>query len=183
MEVALLCLLFIPYLVIRYFFIDHDTPTEKDLARFGEGIQLIRAKQVDDALAYFDRAVKEHPKSAVAFAMRGKCHLQQDNPYSALYDLTQALTLDNTFAECYLDRGTALYGLGLFQEAFLEFDKGVWFTRGQNPDAFRWRALARIKLRQIQQAENDLRKAVNLGDENSVYLLKQPPFTRAVTSL
>ncbi|WP_266365998.1 tetratricopeptide repeat protein [Tellurirhabdus rosea] len=182
MEVALLCLLFIPYLVIRYYFIDHDTPAEKDLARFAKGIRLIKSRQYDDALLYFDKAVKENPKSAIALAMRGKCHLMQDNPYSALYDITQALALDNTFAESYLDRGMAFYTLGHYQESFLEFDKGVWFTRGQDPNAYRWRALSRIQLQQIQQAENDLRRAVNLGDENSVYLLRQPPFTRAVPS-
>jgi tetratricopeptide (TPR) repeat protein len=182
MEVALLVLLFIPYVVIRYYLIDHDTPSEKDRVRFAKGIQLIQARQYDEALSFFEQAVKEHPKSAIAFAMRGRCHLRQDNPYSALFDITHALTLDNTLAESYLDKGIALYNLNLFKEAFREFDKGVWFSRGQVPDALRWRALARIQLRQIPQAESDLNRAVELGDENAAYLLKQPPFTKAVHS-
>lgn len=53
MEVALLLLLFIPYLVIRYYFIDHDTPAEKDRHRFRQGIELIQDRRLDEALAYF----------------------------------------------------------------------------------------------------------------------------------
>ena len=109
MEVALLLLLFIPYLVIRYYFIDHDTPAEKDRHRFRQGIELIQDRRLDEALAYFDGVVHQHPKSAVAYACRGKCHLKQDNYYSALYDLTHSLSLDNTLADCYLDKGIAFF--------------------------------------------------------------------------
>jgi len=180
MEVALLCLLFIPYLVIRYYLTDHETPAEKDRRRLARGIGLLKSQEYEAALTFFDEAVQQYPKSAVAFALRGRCHLRQDNCYSALFDLTQALSLDNTLAEAYVDKGIALYQLNLFQEAFREFDKGVWHYRGKEPDALRWRAMARIRLRQLPQAEHDLNRAVNLGDENAAYLLKQPPFTRPV---
>ena len=110
----------------------------------------------------------------------GKCQLVQQNYYSAIYDLTEAISRDNTLAECYLDRGVAYYHTEEHAQAFREFDKAVWYFRDQQPDAYRWRALARIQLRQLPQAENDLRRAVALGDENSFHLLLQPPFTRPV---
>jgi tetratricopeptide (TPR) repeat protein len=177
MEVILLSLVFFIYLFVRYFMIDHDTPADKDRRRFTQGIHLVHIRRHDEALPFFDAAVKQYPKSAVAYAYRGRCHLRQENPYSALYDLTQALSLDNTLAECYLDKGIAYYQLSLFSDAFREFDKAVWYFRGQQPDALRWRALARIQLHQLLQAERDLHRAVELGDENAFYLLQQPPFT------
>ncbi|WP_234733974.1 tetratricopeptide repeat protein [Tellurirhabdus bombi] len=180
MEVALLLLLVIPYLVIRYFVIDHDTQTDKDRQRFNQGIQLIQKHQFSEALLYFDQAVVQHPKSAVAYAYRGRCNLKHANYYSAIYDLTHALSLDNTIADAYVDKGIAFYKLEMNQDAFREFDKGVWHQRGQSPDAFRWRALARIQLQQLPQAENDLKRAVALGDENAAFLLNQPPFSRKV---
>jgi tetratricopeptide (TPR) repeat protein len=108
--------------------------------------------------------------------------LAQENYYSAIYDLTQAINRDNTLADCYLDRGMAYYHVLQFDDAFREFDKAVWHFRDENPDAYRWRALSRVHLQQLPQAENDLNRAVMLGDENSVYLLQQPPFTRGVYS-
>lgn len=180
MEVVALGLLFTLYLTIRYFLVDHDTLADKDRKRFRTGIDLVRNRQVDEAHSFFDEAVRQHPKSAIAYAYRGKCHLIQENYYSAVYDLTQAINLDNTLADCYLDRGIAYYKTNDFQQAFREFDKAVWHFRDEKPDAYRWRALARIQFRQLPQAENDLRRAVSLGDENSFNLLRQPPFTRTV---
>lgn len=178
MEVTLLGLLFALYLAINYFLTDHDTPSDKDRVRFDKGIQLLKNKEVSSAFTFFDDAIRQHPKSAIAYAFRGRCQLLQDNYYSAIYDLTQAISRDNTLGHCYLDRGVAYYKTHQFPEAFREFDKAVWHLRDEQPDAYRWRALARIQLRQLQQAENDLRRAVILGDENAFQLLRQPPFTR-----
>lgn len=180
MEVALLCLLFGIYLTIRYFFTDHDTASDKDLKRFQKGIDLYQKHAIPEAYMYFDEAVRQYPKSAVAYSYRGKCQLLQKNYYSAIYDLTEAISRDNTLADCYLDRGMAFYYTEEYPPAFREFDKAVWHFHDQQPDAYRWRALARIQLRQLPQAENDLRRAVALGDENSFHLLLQPPFTRPV---
>ncbi|GAB3902008.1 hypothetical protein GCM10028803_27750 [Larkinella knui] len=182
MEVALLGFFFIFYLFVRYFVIDHDTQADKDRLRFAEGIHLFQLHRYDEAYLYFDKAVKQHPKSSLAFAYRGKCHLRNDNAYSALFDLTYALTLDNTIADSYLDKGMALYQLHQFDEAFKEFDKAVWYSRGLQPDAIRWRAVARMQLDQYSQAQKDLIRAIELGDENSAYLLKQPPFSNVIHS-
>ncbi|MFC5408349.1 tetratricopeptide repeat protein [Larkinella bovis] len=182
MEVALIGLFFILYLFIRYFLIDHDTAADKDRLRFSEGIRLIQFHRYDEAFRFFDQAVAQFPKSSLAFAYRGKCHLRNQNIHSALYDLTQALSLDNTIPDSYLDRGIALYQLKDYAEAFKEFDKAVWYFRGQQADAIRWRALSRMQLEQFKMAEQDLIRALELGDENSAYLLKQPPFSNVIYS-
>ncbi|MGF7217682.1 tetratricopeptide (TPR) repeat protein [Spirosoma lacussanchae] len=180
MEVALVSVLFVLYLTIRYYLVDHDTPTDKDRKRFQKGIDLILKREIEEAHRYFDDAVRQYPKSALAYACRGKCQLAQQNYYSAIYDLTQAVNRDNTLADCYLDRGIAFYQIEQYTDAFREFDKAVWHFRDEKADAYRWRALARIQVRQLPQAESDLRRAVSMGDENSFHLLRQPPFTRPV---
>ncbi|GAB3762461.1 tetratricopeptide repeat protein [Spirosoma pomorum] len=180
MEIAVLIFLFALYMTIRYFTVDHDTPADKDRKRYKTGIELVNNRTFVDAHQYFDDVIKQAPKSAIAYAYRGKCQLAQGNYHSAIYDLTQAISRDNTLAECYLDRGIAYYTLEDFQNAFREFDKAVWHFRDIKPDAYRWRALARIQVCQLPQAENDLRRAIALGDENSYHILLQPPFTRPV---
>lgn len=176
MEICLVVLLFIPYLFVKYYFTDHETKAEKDLARFVEGIWLMSENRFEEAFRYFDESVKANPKSAVAYAYRGKCNLHDENYYSAIYDLLQALSFDNTLSECYLDKGKAHYALQEFEEAFREFDKAVWFYRNENADALRLRGLARLRLDQFAQSERDLRRAVELGDEDSVLILSQSPF-------
>ncbi|GAB2562024.1 tetratricopeptide repeat protein [Spirosoma areae] len=180
MEVVLISLLFGVYLTIRYYLVDHDTVADKDRKKLRKGIDLVNNRLFIEAHHYFDEAVRQYPKSAIAYAYRGKCQLVQENYFSAIYDLTQAINRDNTLADCYLDRGIAYYNTNEFQQAFREFDKAVWHFRDEKPDAYRWRALARIQVRQLPQAENDLRRAVSLGDENAFHLLLQPPFTRPV---
>ncbi len=180
MEVVLLSLLFVIYMTIRYYLMDHDTSADKDRKRFQKGIELVENRDFTEAHHYFDEAIQQYPKSAITYAYRGKCQLIQENYFSAIYDLTQAINRDNTLADCYLDRGIAFYHTAEYQQAFREFDKAVWYFHDDQPDAYRWRALARIQVRQLPQAENDLRRAVALGDENSFHLLLQPPFTRPV---
>ncbi|MFN8349227.1 MAG: hypothetical protein U0X91_29775 [Spirosomataceae bacterium] len=180
METFLLIFLLIPYLVIRYHLTDHDTPTDKDRKRLSEGIHLFENQAYAEAHAYFDKKLKEYRKSAIAYAYRGKCNLKADNLYSALYDFSEALSFDNTLHEVHLDKGIVLYRLEEYNNAFLSFDKAVWFSRGEVPESLRWRALARLKLHQLSQAEQDLSKAVELGDEDAAYVLSRPPFLRKV---
>lgn len=182
MEICLIILLFIPYLVLKYFLTDHDTQADKDRVRFQEGIEYIRNNQFDEAFLFFDKAVKAYPKSAVAYACRGKCNLYEENYYSALYDLTQALSFDNTLADCYLDKGKALMALQEYREAFQEFDKAVWFFRNENADALRLRGLSRLRMQQYIQSERDLVRAYELGDEDSGYILSQAPFNKLLAT-
>ena len=176
MEICLVVLLFIPYLFVKYYFTDHETKAEKDLARFAEGIWLMSENRFEEAFRYFNESVKANPKSAVAYAYRGKCNLYDENYYSALYDLAQALSFDNTMSECYLDKGKAHYALQEFEEAFREFDKAVWFFRNENADALRLRGLSRLRMDQLAQSERDFLRAVELGDEDAQFILTQAPF-------
>jgi tetratricopeptide (TPR) repeat protein len=180
LETFLLSFLFILYIVVRYYVTDHDTVIDKDRKRFAEGIALYEAGNFLEAHVYFDQKVKENRKSALAYAYRGKCNRKDGNMYSAMYDFTESLSFDTTIDDVHLEKGMLHYEFEEYNDAFLSFDKAVWFSRGETPEAFRWRALARLKLHQHSQAENDLRKAVSLGDEDAAFVLTQPPFRRRV---
>lgn len=171
MESVLLLLLAIPYVILRYVLSDHETPADKDRRRFAEGIGLAQARQFDEALAYFTLIAQQFPKSAVVHLFKGRCNLGLGNYFSAIYDFSVSLQLDNTISEAYLLKGQAHYHTREFQQSFLELDKAVWHTRGQNADALRWRALARLTLGQTEQSRQDLEKALALGDENAAFHL------------
>ena len=180
MEIALVVLLFIPYLIIKYYVTDHDTPAEKDRKCFQEGIELYDSKNFEEAFHYFDQKVRAFPKSAIAYAYRGKCNKHDENYYSAIYDLSQAISFDNTLAECYLEKGKAHYSLAEYKEAFKEFDKAVWFYRNANPEAVKSRGMARLRMQQFVQSERDFLRAVELGDEDARFILSQAPFYKTL---
>lgn len=177
METVLLILLAIPFLVLKYLFSNHETPVEKDRRRFAEGLELVEERQFDAALAYFTLMAQQFPKSATVHHLKGRCNFGLQNYYSALYDLHVSLSLDNTNAEAYLLKGQCHFHLQEFNLAFLEFDKAVWHTRAQHPDALRWRGLARLTQGQTEQARQDFEKALALGDENAAFHLNTQ-FTR-----
>ncbi|MFN8355962.1 MAG: hypothetical protein U0Y10_16020 [Spirosomataceae bacterium] len=171
METFALSFLFVVYFVIDYFMTDHDSPADKDRKSFQEGLTLLQSKAFNQSFEYFNKAVQEYPKSAIAYLYRGKSNLGRGNIYSALYDLEQSCAIDNTLAECYYLKGLALFELEDFEKSFLEFDKAVWHYRAQDAEAMRWRAMTRYRLGQIEQATKDLETAIKLGDEKAPYLL------------
>lgn len=176
MEIAILIPFFVLYLVIRYFIDDHETAVEKDQKRFAQGISLYKERSYKNAYDYFDAALVEYPKSALAYAYRGKCSLAEGNVHSALYNFTQALSYDNTLSDCYLEKAKILLSQQQFREAFREYDKAVWFSHGNNPDILRERGIARLKVKLYRQSSADFARAVELGDEDSCNILMQPPF-------
>lgn len=183
MEICLVVLLFIPYLFLKYYLTDHETKAEKDEARFAEGINMFRNRRFEEAFTYFDQQVKLNPKSALGYAYRGKCNLQDENYYSALFDLSQALSFDNTLADTYIDKGKVHLALLEFKDAFREFDKAVWFYRNAHPEAIRLRGVARLRMQQFVQSERDFMRAVQLGDEDARFILSQAPFYKVEFSL
>ncbi|MFT4031205.1 MAG: hypothetical protein QM669_02185 [Siphonobacter sp.] len=172
METFVLILLFIPYLIIKYFTDDHDTAADKDRKRFSEGIELVQNKQYEEAYAFFTLLVNRYPKSAIAHLYKGICNYYLSNYYSAIYDFTRSASFDNTLWEACLYKGMSHLELGEITTAFLELDKAVWHTRSENPNVLRFRGEAHFRLHHYDSARLDWEKAAQLGDENAAYLLQ-----------
>lgn len=176
MEIAILIPFFTLYIIIRYFVEKRETAAGNDIRRFAQGIELFKARKYKEAYAFFDTALQDFPKSALAYTYRGKCSLAEGNIHSAMYNFTQALSYDNTLAECYLEKGKILLGQQQYRDAFREYDKAVWFSHGNNPEILRERGIARMKVKLYRQSSADFSRAVELGDEESCNILMQPPF-------
>jgi tetratricopeptide (TPR) repeat protein len=172
MEVFILFIILLACVLLQAFLFKHEDQATKDAKKFAEGIQLVQARKYKEGYIYFDTVLKTHPTCALAFAYRGKCNLEMDDLYAAIFDCTEAASFDHCMAEAYLVKGIALYKLDMFKDAFLEFDKAVWHFRN-NAEAFRWRAIARVKSGITDKVEEDFTKAIELGDEHANYILSQ----------
>jgi tetratricopeptide (TPR) repeat protein len=177
MEFALIGLLIIPYLVFRFYKKSQFTPFERDKRRFSKGVQLYYEKDYIGAYNYFNDQILQTPKSAAAYYFRGKCEVKLQNISAALYDLSIALTYDNTVADIYIEKGKIHVSRKEDDKAFREFNKAVWYSHSTNAEALRLRGIAHSKQGLIFQAYEDLQKALQLGDEHANYLLQSYPFS------
>ena len=156
MDAIIVVPLIIILLVAKYHFTDHDTKSDKERKRFAEGIALFEDKNYAGAFTFFNKILAEDRKSAIAFSYRGKCQLLEENLHGAIYDFTQALSFDNTLADVHFDKGKAHYELGEFKEAFLCFDKAIWFSRGENKEAFQWRSWTEDRMEKQESNIKDI---------------------------
>ena len=168
MEVFALFILFLGCLFIKAVFFKPNDPTSRDEKKYQQGIELVQAKRYEEAFVYFNEALKEFPNSGLAYAYRGKCNLYLNDLFAAIYDSTEALAYDHCIADAYLVKGTALFELEMYKEAYLEFDKAVWYSRN-NGEAYRWRAICSVKLGSTEKIDEDFAKAIELGDEHASY--------------
>jgi tetratricopeptide (TPR) repeat protein len=170
----LLLLFFLPFFLTLMFFnwLEEKFYRFRDVEKLGDGEVLLSEKKYLDAQIFFSEKLKFFPKSSRAYFFRGKANLHLENYYSALYDIEQSISFDNTVAEYFVIKGKILYKLEEFDKAFLEFDKADWFYRSGNAETLRWRGMSRYLLGQVENAIIDFKRAVELGDEDADYILK-----------
>ncbi|MCU0355720.1 MAG: tetratricopeptide repeat protein [Cytophagales bacterium] len=153
---------------------DGVSQAERDQVRLREGIVLMDRRLYNEAFAYFEQVLAREPRCAVALACRARCQLMLGNLYHTIADCNRAAGLDHNLDTIYLDKGVALFQLGHVRDAFVQFDKAVWYFNTHarpNAEAYRWRGVTRLKLGQYARAERDFRRAVDLGDEHAMYFL------------
>jgi tetratricopeptide (TPR) repeat protein len=170
----LLLLFFLPFFLTLMFFNWLETKffSFRDFEKLAEGELLLTDKKYAEAQSFFTEKLKQFPKSSKAYFLRGKANLYLENYFSALYDIEQSISFDNTIADCYVLKGKILYKLEDFDKAFLEFDKADWFYRSGNAETLRWRGMSLYLIGQVENAILDFKRAVELGDEDADYILK-----------
>ena len=144
----------------------------RDHEKLGEGELLLTDKKYTEAQIFLTEKLKYFPKSSKAYFLRGKANLFLENYFSALYDIEQSISFDNTVADYFVLKGKILYKLEDFDKAFLEFDKADWFYRSGDAETLRWRGMSRFLIGQAENAIIDFKRASELGDEDADYILK-----------
>jgi tetratricopeptide (TPR) repeat protein len=171
MEITLVAVPFAIYVLYWVYYGDHDTALDKDKKYFSIGINLFESRKFDEALTFFENALKSKPKSALAWLMKGKCHTALENYYSANFCFEQSIVFDNTIPETYFEKGKAHYLLDDFVQAIYEFDKAEWHFHETNTNIYRWRSMTFYQLGKQNEARKDIEKAAFLGDERANLLI------------
>ncbi|QJW92031.1 tetratricopeptide repeat protein [Spirosoma taeanense] len=152
----------IGYIIYLRYYADLRNTSEQDLEKLQVGIKLYNSGQFSDALVFFTQYLQKEPKSSVAYLYQARCYRALGQLPTAIEALKTGESYDDTVADLHLEMGQILYDQQAYAEAFLEFDKAVFYSKGSQADAFEWRGLTRQKLQQLLEAEQDLERALTL---------------------
>ncbi len=85
-----------------------EAPEAIATAHFNRGLAYHAKRELDLAIADYDRAIALNPEFAEAYNYRGKAYFQKGNHDGAMPDLDRAIELKPEYAEAYANRGLVL---------------------------------------------------------------------------
>jgi predicted O-linked N-acetylglucosamine transferase (SPINDLY family) len=128
------------------------------------GYALQRLERHAEALACYDRALKENPNLPDIALPRGIALSNLRRHAEALVEYEKAVASRPGDALAWHARGSALLELGRSREALESFDKTLTIRR-DNAETWRNRALALLQLNQPQAALDSLDRAISLAPD------------------
>jgi tetratricopeptide (TPR) repeat protein len=93
------------------------------------------------------------------FYNRGLEKAKQKNYAGAIEDFNQAIQLDPYFSTAYIERGLAYYKSGATLQAVFDYNEAIKLD-GENAKAYYFRALAKLTLKNLPGALEDVEKAI-----------------------
>lgn len=172
MEALLISIPFLVYFYLRIRLGSDISPQEYEEIVFKEGIKYYNAHDFVKAFRYFDREIKEYPKSSVAYLYRGKCHYHFENWEAALGDFHTSVELDSSLAEPVYWRGLCHYHLEEYHVALVELKRASEMYQDKNPEILRLIGKLEFRNANFESAKQRFRIAASLGDNQSNILLQ-----------
>ena len=83
------------------------------------------------ALTYFDSAISLQPDDELPFIYRAQCKIKLDRPQDAILDAEEALRYNKNSTKAITCKGEALYMMGEFEQALVQFERGFRVRQDQ----------------------------------------------------
>jgi tetratricopeptide (TPR) repeat protein len=97
-------------------------PAQTGAENYQKSCELLREKKFNEALAYINKAVKQHPDTARFYFQRAIVQWELKNYQEFVYDIRHCLSLDGNFANAYRARGLRLMWSDKYYEAIKDFN-------------------------------------------------------------
>jgi len=126
-----------------------------------QGKQLATQKKWDEAIALYNKAIKENPNYGYAFISKGIAYMSEGNLDKAIANYSESIDVSPEFTEAYQNRGVLYEFKGQFNKAIADFDKAI----AADPQSYVLhfnRGMAFIYKNQCENALPDLEKAIEL---------------------
>ncbi len=128
---------------------------------FYRGNVYLEYRDLENAIADYDRALELNPKSAFAFSNRGMAYFHKGDFDRAIQDQTSAIALNPAFADAIAKRGLAFQAKGDIDAAIAEFSKAI-DANAKFGDAYLKRGQAYILKGDMEAALSDLTKYIEV---------------------
>src|SRR5688572_910224 len=102
---------YIHLLLLCPFFIFTACENQPTTDHYKSGLEKYEAKNYQEAIADFDKAIAENDKNHEAYIKRGNAKAEMGNYKEALPDFDKAVQIKPDFATAYYNRGLAYYQL------------------------------------------------------------------------
>jgi tetratricopeptide (TPR) repeat protein len=124
------------------------------------------AKQYQQAIADYDRAIILDPQYAIAYYARGRGYFAISEQKKAIADYDNAIQLDPQYTDAYYARGNTYYILWKYQQAIADYDSAIYLNP-QLTDAYYNRGLAYYSLDKFKKAIADFESALLLNPQHT----------------
>jgi len=118
-------------------------------------------KDIDGAIADYDKAIEINPKVTNSYINRSNARLMKNDLRGAIKDLNQAIIIRPHFANAYLLRGFARLELNDYASALRDFDQCIKLDPA-NANAFNNRGIIKQKLEDFRGAITDYNMALQI---------------------
>jgi tetratricopeptide (TPR) repeat protein len=146
---------FFGYIYYLRNYADLRSKSEKEEAEFSSGVEMYRSGRFDEAYEYFDKKVREKPKSCIAYLYRGLAQKGTGKLNEAFNDIQTAVSLDDEAYKAHLEFGKLYMDANDFENALLKFNKAIIKAEDTSPKAYQLRGQLYLKLNRETEAQED----------------------------
>lgn len=122
--------------------------------------------QLPQAISDLQEAIKLEPDRLEYLMQLGILYFKQEEFATAAFFMEKALAVKSNHSEAYLIRGRALQQAGKIQDAMESYDNAIRYNRNAS-DAYLYRGMLKVALRQEKSACADFEKAAALKNPNA----------------
>jgi tetratricopeptide (TPR) repeat protein len=142
------------------------------LAHNNIAVSLAEKGDVEQAIHYYNEAIRLKPKYADPYNNRGSIYGSQGQYQMAIDNFNKAIALKPDFAKAYYNRGTAYAYMGQSQVAMENFNEAIRL-KSDYADAYVNRAFIYLKQGNTKLGCYDAQRACSLGDCSTLTAAKR----------
>jgi tetratricopeptide (TPR) repeat protein len=134
---------------------------------YNRGSEREYAKQFDEAIADYAKAIELNPQKVSAYAGRGRALFGKKQFDESIADFTKAIGLDPKNTEAYINRGNALQAKSDLDRALADYTK-VIELEPQKSIGYELRGLAQATAGHQQEAIADYTKGIEINPRRAI---------------
>lgn len=130
---------------------------------FQKGVASSLSKEFDKAIDFYTKAIQADPSFTEAYINRAsaRCNASVRNYEGAIKDCDKAISQNSNFAQAYLARGIAEFGIGRYKEALESHDKAIALEE-DSLEAYMHRSFTKFEIKDYIGADEDYDEVISI---------------------